>query len=278
MPAWDNVDFDSGTDNGLVHESTPDTSYDNANEIRRGFSAQNPPFSGDNILFYLFQEDTEPVIDHSPNGNDATVEGATANARSIFGLDVWGLDGTNDYFDAGNLTNPDSITEYVWLYPTGTGGGATNKGIIDTGLDEGGGGSTGGARLAYDIPDSAIRYSVVLDDGTLLDNRGLQDWDLDEWNFIAQTWKRSSGAWRGYYASESTAFTTVFDESHSAVDLGDTTRPWVWGTVSFNIGGGDISGSFYSSGILDVAKSQTDIKQTLVDPVLEPATHTAVEK
>jgi len=39
-PTWDSTDLDQGTDDGVVHESTPNTGYDDASD---GDASIGPP-------------------------------------------------------------------------------------------------------------------------------------------------------------------------------------------------------------------------------------------
>ena len=102
-PTWNDSDLDQGTDDGVVHESTPNTGYDDANEIRKGDPTASPLFAADLKAWYPLQETGGgTAYDFSGNNYDGSINGATpADGVNLTGLPTYSFDGTDDYIGLG---------------------------------------------------------------------------------------------------------------------------------------------------------------------------------
>jgi hypothetical protein len=123
---WNDNDLDSGTDNGVVHENTANTAYDDANEIRKGDPTASPLFGSDYYVWYPMQEASgSTVYDFSGNGNDVTYNGATPDGggnlggAKFYGVNTPYFDGNDDYVDVPSMSStPSSFMVSAWIYPT----------------------------------------------------------------------------------------------------------------------------------------------------------------
>lgn len=68
--------------------------------------------------YYPLDEDSgSTAYDHSGNGNDATITGATLGATGLLGTTACSFDGTDDYVSTPIEVNPSGFTVSVWASP-----------------------------------------------------------------------------------------------------------------------------------------------------------------
>ena len=139
-PTWDATDLDNGTSDGVVHEDTTHTGYDNANELRRGFNPSNPLHADALEAYYLFQErasDPEPATlhDFSGNGYNGSYNGPTLyGTPSYAGLPAAAFDGTDAVNIGTNVPLSGAHTVTVLLYKdsgVASGSATLNETVVD---------------------------------------------------------------------------------------------------------------------------------------------------
>jgi hypothetical protein len=116
-PTWDSTDLDAGTDDGVVHESTPNTGYDDASEIRKGDATASPIAATDLILWYPLQEPSGASKAHDFSGanQDATLNGVSSGVGGLAGTNSMEWDDTDDFADIGSLSFSE-VTVSFWSY------------------------------------------------------------------------------------------------------------------------------------------------------------------
>jgi len=101
------------SESGMVHEATANTDYTDATVLRKGFSTENPPLSGNLQGYWLYQEDSSNTLyDFSQNGNDGSGRNSpTAGANGLLGTGCWSFNENNDQWismpDNGGLVTGD---------------------------------------------------------------------------------------------------------------------------------------------------------------------------
>jgi hypothetical protein len=95
---WDNADLDQGLDNGVVHESTANTSYSDASVIRKGDSVSDPLFNDSLVAWYPLQESSgSTAFDFSGNNYDGTINGVTpGSGTNLADLPTYSFDQNDD--------------------------------------------------------------------------------------------------------------------------------------------------------------------------------------
>lgn len=119
-------DWDSGSDNGTVHEDTDNTDYNDATVVTQGFSAQTPsPSFGSTGVYYPMHEDSGSTLyDFSGNNQDGTLNSGTVGETGPIGTTCY-------YFNASNNDNAaiypslsssvSQLSVFVWMKTTNTG-------------------------------------------------------------------------------------------------------------------------------------------------------------
>jgi hypothetical protein len=119
---WDAADLDSAdaTDDGVVHENTANTSYNNASLIRKGDATASPLFASNLSVWLPLQESSgSTAFDFSGADNDGSYVGATRGAgTALVGTDTPQLDGTDDYIEVPQFFSspPSSYMVSGWMY------------------------------------------------------------------------------------------------------------------------------------------------------------------
>jgi hypothetical protein len=139
MPvSWDASDLDAAaSETGVVHESVANTDYDDASELRQGYSITTPDAASNLVLYLPLQEQGgSTAYDFSGAGNDGTVTGATQGASGLLGAPVYSFDGTDDHIQLpSGLVSTSGWTLALWLKPeTFDSGVAELKGDVDMDL------------------------------------------------------------------------------------------------------------------------------------------------
>jgi len=117
MPTWDTAgDWDSATsESGVVHEAVANTDHDDADTVKRGYSAANPHLSSALVSYTPYHEDSGSTAnDVSGNGADGNINGATPGATGLLGTTALDFDGS-DYVSYSSTDIPmfdDSNTPY----------------------------------------------------------------------------------------------------------------------------------------------------------------------
>jgi hypothetical protein len=133
-PTWNSADLDSGTTEGLVHETNQDvdgdgtvepTSYTDSNDIRKGDPATDPLYSDNLVLWLPLQEaNGSTAYDFSGGSHDANYQGATPdNGGDVGGAQLRDvrtpyLDGTDDYIEVPQFFSspPSSYMISGWMF------------------------------------------------------------------------------------------------------------------------------------------------------------------
>ena len=264
-PTWDATDLDSGTSDGVVHESTPDTSYDNASEIRKGDVTGAPLFASDLEAWYPLQGTSGPAKDFSGNNNDGTVSGAQpAGGTSLCGTNTYSFDGTNDYIEIPDSTDFDLASGFTfgcWFYN-----------LFDDSIDweglisrhNGSFRSAGYSLTIRDIGVSGHQPMLYLNDSRY---ESVQISEK-EWTFVA-------------FAYDGTDINWVVDEdtgTHTNVVTPGTPNNDIYiGTNTWNVTTDLYKGSLADARVYNRALSKSEMEDWR-DVFRAPSTHTAVKK
>jgi len=120
-------DWDNATSDSVVHESTANTDYNNALNVRLGYSPGDPLYKNSLVAYYPFQEDSgDTAYDFSENDNSGTIEGASPGTSGLLGTTAYDFDGGDDGVSIPNLgvnlDGSDSFTFSGWVKPDQFGG------------------------------------------------------------------------------------------------------------------------------------------------------------
>jgi hypothetical protein len=91
---WDNA----VSETGVVHEEVQNTDLNDARELRKGYSAENPLYSSNLVGYWRLDEDSgDTAYDFSGNNNDGSTSGGTIQREDgLLGTDSYGFDGEDD--------------------------------------------------------------------------------------------------------------------------------------------------------------------------------------
>ena len=263
-PTWDAADLDAGTSDGVVHESTANTSYSDASEIRKGDPTANPIRSDILTAWYPMQEDSGASTLYDFAGTyDGTPDGATPDATGLAGTRAWSFDGTNDLINIGNpiVAPGSSLSASAWVYADSLTSENNYKRILSKYPADPG-------SIIFGISDNVMQM-LVAGDETLGKTFGNTVLNTDEWYHLA--WVYDSGTVDFYLNGSS-------DGSGSAPSsLSSYNQDWGIGEDIT----GDLEehwdGRICDVRIYDGALSASDV-QEIYDVFGAPSTHTAVKK
>jgi hypothetical protein len=255
---WDSTDLDAGTDDGIVHESTPNTAYDDASAIRKGVpsDAADVLHSADVEMLLLMQESSGgTAYDFSGNNNDGAVNGASpAGGVPVADLPTYSFDGADDYIDLPNYLPAGPHTLHAVFATTSMSG--SNEYICD---------------MRGDV-DSIIGWDTAGNDGELA------YWD-GSWNFTGEV-VNDGNIHIVSVANDGNDFDVVLDSekvySNSADNISDSYNK------SPKIGVDPFLGSFIDASIglfrADSAALSVSQMQDWHDIFLAPSKHTSTKK
>jgi hypothetical protein len=119
MVTFDAADLDNASsEDGVVHESVAETSYDNESELAIGYSVDDPLYGSSLNGFWPCQDSVAPLNDFA-GSNDGTIDGASLEVSGLFGRNSLSFDGTDDLVDVGSgpTLTPASLTIAFWFRP-----------------------------------------------------------------------------------------------------------------------------------------------------------------
>jgi hypothetical protein len=265
--SWDAAGLDAGSDDGVVHETTANTAYSDASEIRKGDPTGAPLYAAALEAWYPLQEPSgaTTAYDFSGNGYDGTHQGATpAGGTPITGLRTTSFDGVNDYIDLGrDFDFSSSFSVAVWArVPNGDDSFAS---IIDP-FD--------GSRDAFRLykQESSTGNDVVFEIFTGDRAEGLDVTD-GKWRHYVGVYDEGLGEIRLYYDGQQEGSST--NAPDNASNLPDNSSDYAIGRRQDD--------TFYWKGdiadvrIYDRLLSDSEI-QTLYEVLGAPSKHTSISK
>jgi hypothetical protein len=208
---WNSSDLDQGLDNGIVHEKTANTAYDNASVIRKGDSTSDPLFNDSLVAWYPLQESSgSTAYDFSGNNYDGSVSGATQagdvpppNKRYVF-------DGSDDYIDQGSTLDSfggDMDTNFsvaFWMKSSSIGSESVVTGVSNnnenTYLVIGSGFNSNTGELEFTVRDESQNEISVSTDNT---------YDDGTWHHVVMNKVGNSASDLEIYVDGSQASTSV---------------------------------------------------------------------
>lgn len=114
------TDWDSSqSENGVVHESVPDTSYNNGSDVRKGLSVKSP-FNQPQIFCPLNEESGNTAYNFGNSGGNGTVGNVTQGVSGILGTTAYRFNGSDssdsgiDFGDA-DVVQGGSMTALAWV-------------------------------------------------------------------------------------------------------------------------------------------------------------------
>jgi hypothetical protein len=265
-PTWDSTDLNSGTDDGVVHESTADTGYDDASEIRKGDATASPIAANDLILWYPLQEPSGASTAHDFSGanQDATLNGVTSGVGGLAGTNSMEWDDTDDFADIGSLSFSE-VTVSFWIYWSSTiEDGSRNSGVFGNGRNH-------DFHIKHRSRDGAARqeyYIAVNDTDYGVGNSSSYIPSKDVWHHM--TFRIESDGTYKQFANASLQFSLsaqVPNVGSSAFELGRNpdSRSDVW------------AGRLADVRVYDRALTNTEI-QEIYDVFAAPSKHTSTKK
>ncbi|MFB6158853.1 MAG: LamG domain-containing protein, partial [Candidatus Nanohalobium sp.] len=217
--AWSSADDwnTATTEDSVVHENTQHTDYDNASNVRLGYSPSDPLYNNSLVAYYPLQEDSgSTAYDFSGNNNDGTINGSTVNQTGLLGTSAYSFDGTGDYIDIPS--SPDVVTQLpmslsAWVNIDTL---PSNKGNDERILSKWPGGNTGYLLQAEQNYD---HFRFVIHDGSNIhevNGSGLNAINTGEWYHIVGV-AYSDGNMRLYVNGD------MIDENTNTFSIGSTT-------------------------------------------------------
>lgn len=199
---------------------------------------------------YPLQEDSgTTAYDASGNGRNGTISGPTVGENGLLDTTSYSFDATDDFVELGQNTHPEQITACGWIYNTGFGGGADNKGVIALGLNSG---SNNQSAVYYDVVTNS--WQIRFGTGGSSTTETVTDVAKNVWSHIAFTYD-SDANWSWYIDG-------VLEDSGTSGDgsIADGSREWYLGTFAFDPGTGNFGGRMADVRIYDHALTSSEIR------------------